>query len=337
MHAVIGRRFGGIDDLVYDEMPAPALEPGTIRISVRAAGVSFANLLFIAGKHQNRPSIPFVPGTEVGGVVSEIAPDVRTDLKVGDRVCAGLPSGGFAEEAIVDAANVFRIPASLSFEGSTLFPTIYATAYAGLKWRADLRPGETLLVHGAAGASGLAAVEVGRALGATVIATAGGDRKIEAVKRYGADHAIDYRRGGFRDRVLELTGGRGADVVFDPVGGDVFDESLRCVAPLGRLIPMGFAAGRIPEIPANIVLVKNLTVIGLYWGFYMAWGKTRADASLREKVRVLYKEMFDLFVAGKLRAPVDGSLPLSDFAAAMRRVESREVVGKIVLIPEQRT
>ncbi|WP_431017089.1 NADPH:quinone oxidoreductase family protein [Bradyrhizobium pachyrhizi] len=337
MRAVIGHRFGGIDDLVYDDTTSPAIEPGTIRVSVRAAGVSFANLLFIAGKHQNRPSIPFVPGTEIGGVVSEIASDVRTDLKVGDRVCAGLPSGGFAEEAIVDAANVFRIPDSLSFEGSTLFPTIYATAYAGLKWRANLQSGETLLVHGAAGASGLAAVEVGRALGATVIATAGGERKIEAVKRYGADHAIDYRRGGFRDRVLEITGGRGADVVFDPVGGDVFDESLRCVAPLGRLIPMGFAAGRVPEIPANIILVKNLTVIGLYWGFYMAWGKTKADAALREKVRILYGEMFDLFEAGELRAPVDGSLPLADFATAMRRVESRKVIGKIVLIPEQRT
>lgn len=336
MRAVIGRRFGGIDDLVYDDTSSPAIEPGTIRVSVRAAGVSFANLLFIAGKHQNRPTIPFVPGTEIGGVVSEIAPDVRSDLKVGDRVCAGLPSGGFAEEAIVDAANAFRIPDSLSFEGSTLFPTIYATAYAGLKWRANLQSGETLLVHGAAGASGLAAVEVGRALGATVIATAGSERKIDAVRRYGADHAIDYRTGGFRDRVLEITGGRGADVVFDPVGGDVFDESLRCVAPLGRLIPMGFAAGRIPNIPANIILVKNLTVIGLYWGFYMAWGKTRADAALREEVRILFREMFDLFEAGKLRAPIDSSLPLSEFAAAMRRVEGRQAIGKIVLVPAAR-
>lgn len=333
MRAVIGRRFGGIDDLVHDEMATPAIEPGTIRIAVRAAGVSFANLLFIAGKHQNRPSLPFVPGTEIGGVVSEIAPDVRSDLAIGDRVCAWLPSGGFAEQAIVDAANVFRIPASLSFEGSTLFPTIYATAYAALKWRANLQSGETLLVHGAAGASGLAAVEVGRALGATVIATAGGERKVDAVKRYGADHVIDSRSGGFRDRVLEVTGGRGADVVFDPVGGDVFDESLRCIAPLGRLIPIGFAAGRIPQIPANIVLVKNLTVIGLYWGFYMGAGKTSADEALRQKVRLLYGEMFALFEAGQLRAPVDGSLPLTEFATAMRRVESREVIGKIVLIP----
>jgi NADPH:quinone reductase len=337
MRAVIGHRFGGIDDLVYEETSSPAIAPDTIRISVRAAGVSFANLLFIAGKHQNRPSIPFIPGTEIGGIVSEIAPSVRTTLKVGDRVCAGLPSGGFADEAIVDAANVFRIPDTLSFEGATLFPTIYATAYAGLTWRANLRPGETLLVHGAAGASGLAAVEIGRALGATVIATAGGDRKIAAAIEYGADHAIDYRQGGFRDRVLELTDGRGADVVFDPVGGDVFDESLRCVAPLGRLIPMGFASGRIPEIPANIVLVKNLTVIGLYWGFYMAWGKTRADASLRARVRTLFDEVFALFEAGKLRAPVDRRMPLAQFADALRSLESRDAIGKIVLLPEQRT
>jgi NADPH:quinone reductase len=334
MRAVVGHRFGGIDDLVYEQAAAPALEPGTVRIDVRAAGVSFANLLFIAGKHQNRPNIPFVPGTEIGGVVSEIAPDVRTTLAIGDRVCAGLPSGGFAEQAIVDAANVFRIPDGLSFEGATLFPTIYATAYAGLKWRANLQAGETLLVHGAAGASGLAAVEIGRAMGATVIATAGGDRKIAAVLDYGAHHAIDYRKGPFRERVLELTGGRGADVVFDPVGGDVFDESLRCIAPLGRLLPIGFASGRIPEIPANILLVKNLTVIGLYWGFYMAWGKSKADAGLREKVRALFEELFGLYEAGKIRAPVDRALPLAKFADALRSVEGREVIGKIVLLPE---
>jgi NADPH:quinone reductase len=337
MRAVIGRRFGGIEALVYEETAPPAIDAGTIRIAVNAAGVSFANLLFIAGKHQNRPSIPFVPGTEIAGIVSEIAPDVTTTLKIGDRVCAGLPSGGFAEEAIVDATNVFRIPDSLSFEGATLFPTIYATAYAGLKWRANLQPGESLLVHGAAGASGLAAVEIGRAMGATVIATAGGDRKVAAVEKHGADHAIDYRKGGFRERVLELTGGRGADVVFDPVGGDVFDESLRCIAPLGRLLPIGFASGRISEIPANIVLVKNLTVIGLYWGFYMAWGKTKADAALRQRVRVLFEELFGLYEAGKLRAPVDRSLPLPQFADALRSVESRKAIGKVVLVPEQRT
>lgn len=336
MRAVIGNRFGGIKDLVYDEAPSPMLESGTIRIAVRASGVSFANLLFIAGKHQNRPSLPFVPGTEVGGIVSEISPGTNTSLKVGDRVCAGLPSGGFASEAVVDADNVFCIPDSLSFDGSTLFPTIYATAYAALKWRANLQAGETLLVHGAAGASGLAAVEVGRALGATVIATAGNGEKVEAAKTFGAHYGINYRQVSFRERVLDITSGRGADVVFDPVGGDVFDESLRCVAPLARLIPMGFASGRSPEIPANIVLVKNLTVIGLYWGFYMAWGKTKADPPLRTSVRKMFGELFDLYEFGKLRAPVDRSIPLSQFAEGLRRVQNREAIGKIVLIPEQR-
>ena len=334
MRAVIGHQFGGIDNLVYGEVPTPALEPGTIRISVRAAGVSFANLLFIAGKHQNRPSLPFVPGTEVAGIVSEIAAGTKTDLTVGDRVCAGLPSGGFAEEVVVDAANVFRIPDSLSFESATLFPTIYATAYAALKWRANLQPKETLLVHGAAGASGLAAVEIGRALGATVLATAGGDRKVSAAKSFGADHAIDYRQGGFRERVLALTNGLGADVVFDPVGGDVFDESLRCVAPLARLIPMGFASGRIPSIPANILLVKNLTLIGLYWGYYMAWGKTKASAQQRAAVRSLFDALFDLQNAGKLQAPVDRVLPLARFAEGLRHVEGRNAIGKVVLVPE---
>ena len=335
MRAVIGRRFGGIGDLSCEDVPSPILEPGTIRISVRAAGVSFANLLFIAGKHQNRPSLPFIPGTEIAGIVTEIGSNAGTELRVGDRVCAGLPSGGFAEEAIVDAANVFRIPASLGFSGATLFPTIYATAYAGLAWRANLRPREYLLVHGAAGASGLAAVEIGRALGAHVIATAGGERKVAAAREYGAHHAIDYKRSDFRDAVLEITEGRGADVVFDPVGGDVFDNSLRCIAPLGRILPIGFASGRIPQIPANIVLVKNLTVIGLYWGFYMAWGKTRADAALRGRVKTLFEELFALHGEGKLRAPVDATVPLEQFADALRRVERREVVGKIVLAPQR--
>lgn len=333
MRAVVGHAFGGIDDLRVEETRSPALEPGTIRITIRAAGVSFANLLFIAGKHQNLPQLPFVPGTEIAGIVSEIAPDVTTRLRVGDRVCAGLPSGGFAEEALVDAGNVFRIPDALDFAAATLFPTIYATAYAGLVWRAALQPGEYLLVHGAAGASGLAAVEIGRAMGAEVIATAGGARKTAAVMQHGAHHAIDYTSRDFRDAVLDITRGRGADVVFDPVGGDVFDNSLRCVAPLARLLPIGFASGRIPEIPANLVLVKNLTVIGLYWGFYMAWGKTRAGPAMRARVGELFAQLFQLYEAGKLYPAVDAKLPLSDFAAALRRVERREAIGKIVLEP----
>lgn len=333
MRAVIGHKFGGIDDLRLEDVPSPSLEPGTIRILVHAAGVSFANLLFIAGKHQNRPSLPFIPGTEIAGLVTEIAADAQTALRIGDRVCASLPSGGFAEEAIVDAANVFRIPAALSFAGATLFPTIYATAFVGLTWRANLKVGETLLVHGAAGASGLAAVEIGRAIGAQVIATASGERKIAAAKEYGAHHTIDYKRQDFREAVLEITDGRGADVVFDPVGGDVFDNSLRCIAPLGRILPIGFASGRVPVVPASIILVKNVTVIGLYWGFYMGWGKSQADTALRSQVRLMFEELFGLYRSGKIRAPVDQVLPLSNFGEALRRVQRRDVIGKVSLSP----
>jgi NADPH2:quinone reductase len=166
-----------------------------------------------------------------------------------------------------------------------------------------------------------------------VIATAGGARKAAAAQQYGAHHAIDYQRQDFREAVLEITGGRGADVVFDPVGGDAFDNSLRCTAPLGRILPIGFASGRIPQIPANIVLVKNLTVIGLYWGFYMAWGKSKASAALRSQVGPMFDELFALHSAGKIAAPVDEILTLSDFAEALRRVERGEVVGKIALSP----
>lgn len=333
MRAVVGRKFGGIDSLSIEAVSPPPLPPGGVRIAVRAAGVSFANLLFIQGRHQNRPTLPFVPGTEIAGVVVEVSPDANTDLKIGERVCAGLPSGGFAEEAVVDAANVFAMPDTLGFAEATLFPTIYATAYASLVWRAALAPGEVLLVHGAAGASGFAAVEIGRATGAQVIATAGGERKVATVRARGAHHVIDHRSDDFRKAVLDLTNGRGADVVFDPVGGDVFDKSLRCVAPLARLIPIGFASGRIPQIPANLVLVKNLTIIGLYWGYYMAWGATRASDPMRGKVRLLFNELFSLFQQGALSPPVDSRLSLADFAAAMRRVEERQAIGKVVLEP----
>lgn len=189
-------------------------------------------------------------------------------------------------------------------------------------------------MHGAAGGSGLAAVEIGRALGARIIATASTPRKLEATLAYGAHEAINYRTEDFRQRVLDLTDGHGADVVFDPVGGDVFDLSLRCVTPLARLLPIGFAGGRIPQVPANIVLVKNLTIIGLCWGFYMRWGKTRADPALRAKVREMFDDMFQLHAGGLLRCPIDRSLPLSSFAEALRLVETRSLIGKVVLVPD---
>lgn len=276
MRAVVSHDYGGIDSLKLESVSPPRMYPTGIRIAVQASGISFANLLVIKGEHQNKATPPFTPGTEIAGVVTEVASDTKGGLRVGDRVCAGLPSGGFAEEAVAMDDNVFRIPDSLPFTAATHFPTIYATAYCALAWRAQITPGEVLLVHGGAGASGLAAVEIGAALGAQVIATVGSQEKADAAKAHGASHVVNYREASFKDAVLDLTGGRGADVVFDPVGGDMFDQSLRCVAPLARVLTIGYASGRIPEIPANLLLVKNISVIGLYWGFYMAWGKTQA-------------------------------------------------------------
>jgi NADPH2:quinone reductase len=333
MRAVVGHDFGGIDALRVENVATPPLVSGAVRIAVHAAGISFANILVAQGRHQNRPTPPFIPGTEIAGIVTEVSPETVGDLRIGDRVCAGMQSGGFAEQAVVPSDNVFKIPAGLGFDEATHFPTIYATAYAGLSWRAALLPEEVLLVHGAAGASGLAAVEIGKALGARVIATAGTPEKVAAAIAHGADHGINYRSDDFRQIVLDLTAGRGANVVFDPVGGETFDRSLRCVAPLARLLPMGFASGDIPQIPANLVLVKNLTIIGLYWGFYMAWGKTRADAATRARVRALFVDMFRLFEQGKLRPVIDKALPLASFAEGLRRVESRAVIGKVVLRP----
>ena len=332
MRAVICRAYGPVESLRLEETTTPEPGPGEARIAVKAAGISFAHTLMVAGKHQNKPALPFTPGTEAAGIVEAVGPGVD-HLKEGDRVVAAISHGGWAEQAILPAANAFRIPDSLAFPAALQFPGGYATVYATLSWRAGLKPGEVLLVHGAAGGHGLIAVEIGKALGAMVIATAGSAEKLATAKRRGADHAINYREQDFREIVLGLTKGRGADVIFDPVGGDVFDLSLRSIAPEGRIIPYGFAGGRIPQIPANIVLVKNLTVVGMYWGYYMGWGKTQAPPETRVKVRALIGELFALYDQGKLKPEVTRTFPLEQFAPAMGLIERRESIGKIALIP----
>ena len=229
----------------------------------------------------------------------------------------------------------------MPYAQATNFPTLYPTAYGALKWKADMQPGEVLLVHGAGGGSGLTAIEVGKAMGAIVIASAGGTGKLEAARDAGADHLIDYRMEDLRGRVLELTGGRGADVIYDPVGGTAFDVSLRCIAPEGRLIPMGFASGTIPQIPANILLVKNVTVIGFYYGYYTGWGGRTAPtpqeaASLarrRAMVADAQAELMRWFTEDKLKATISGTFDLADWVQGFRQIEQRTVVGKAVLVP----
>lgn len=331
MKAVVCRQYG-LAHAQLEDCPSPALSPGEVRIAVKAAGVSFANLLVIDGKHQNRADPPFTPGTEIAGIVLECAHDV-VRFRPGDRVVAGIRKGGFAQEAIAPCETVFALPDAVDFAAGTHIPTLYATAYAALKWRAALQPGETLLVHGAAGGSGLAAIEIGKVLGARVIATAGSAAKVAATLAHGADLAIHHREQDFREEVLAATEGRGADVIFDPVGGTVFQESMRCIASEGRLLPIGFAGGDIPQIPANLVLVKNVSVLGVYWGYYMGWARQAPPASLEPRRRAAFSEMLGWAAAGQLRPHTHRHYALGDFREALNALSAREVIGRNVLLP----
>ncbi|TWG85614.1 NADPH2:quinone reductase [Cupriavidus gilardii J11] len=331
MKAVVCRQFG-LDHTALAEVDPPPMRPDGVRIRVHAAGVSFANLLVLEGKHQNRWEPPFTPGTEVAGIVVECG-NAASLFRPGDRVVAGVRIGGFAEEVVAPESTVFALPDAVDYDAAVQFPTIYATAYGALKWRAALAPGETLLVHGAAGGSGLAAIEIGKMLGARVIATAGDAAKLDAARRHGADVGVNYREENFRDVVLRETGQRGADVIFDPVGGDTFNQSMRCIAPDGRIIPMGFAGGTIPQIPANLVLVKNVSVIGIYWGYYMGWGRQAPAPGMASRVRGAFDEMLQWAAAGKLRPETYSTYPLDQFAEALKAITERKVIGRVALHP----
>jgi NADPH:quinone reductase len=322
MRAVLCKELGGPDKLVVEEVPSPPLRDGTVRIEIHAAGVNFADLLLIAGQYQDRPPLPFIPGMEVAGVVREIGAGV-SHVKLGDRVLASVGRGGYAEEVIAEAEIVQRIPDAMDFVTAAAFPVAYSTSHGAFAWRGRLRAGEWVLVLGASGGVGLTAVEIAKAMGATVIAAAGGAEKLAVAKRAGADHLIDYTSEDLRERVKTLTGGRGVDVVYDPVGGDAFDQSLRCIAWEGRVIIIGFAAGRIPQVPANLILVKNIDLIGFFWGSYR-----------RHKPHLMtesFQHLFRWFEAGKLRPHVSHRLPLTGVGQALDLLKTRKSTGKVVL------
>jgi NADPH2:quinone reductase len=322
MRAAVCRRFGDPSVLEIAEVPPPPLGPGCVRVAVKAAGVNFADSLLVAGTYQVKPPLPFSPGLEVAGTVTEAGPDAA-GLGVGDRVLALLDHGGFAEQAVARAADVFPIPDNLDFAAAAGFAVAYGTSHLGLTAKARLKAGETLLVHGAAGGVGLTAVEVGRLLGATVIATAGGPDKLKVAAAAGAAHLIDYWREDIRERVKEITGGRGADVVYDPVGGAAFDASLRCTAPGGRIVVVGFASGKVPQIPANILLVKNIAVIGYYWGAHRDFAPAAFRASM--------EELLAWQAAGRLKPHVSRVLPLEKAGEAVALLTGRRSTGKVVL------
>ncbi|MGK0169604.1 MAG: NADPH2:quinone reductase [Gammaproteobacteria bacterium] len=330
MFATMCREYGGIDVLRYETLSAPAMRPGCVRVQVEAAGVSFANTVVIAGKHQNTPDLPFVPGTEMAGTVSEVAPGV-TDLEVGDRVMASLSSGAFSSELVASPYDLYPIPAHMDAATATALPTLYGTTLGALRWRARLQAGQFLLVHGAGGGTGLAAVDLGAMIGARVIACAGGDEKLAAAGHRGAEFLIDHRKEDFRERVLEITNGRGVDVVYDPVGGDAFRQSLRCTAPEGVILIIGFASGDVPQISVNHLLVKNVSVSGFYWGFHLGIGRINGDTKVRLSTRKLMAELVAGVSAGALQPAIWREVVHERAADALQMVLERQVIGRVAL------
>lgn len=322
MRAVLCNEFGEPETLTMGDAPDVEPDKGEVQVAVAAAGVNFADILMVAGKYQDKPPFPFSPGLEVAGTVMKSGKGVR-GFKKGDRVMAATSKGGFAEQLVVPASDVLRIPKSLSFEDAAGFAVVYGTAYGALNWRAQLQAGETLLVLGAAGGVGLTAVEVGKAMGATVIAAANGPERTALAAEHGADHLIDYSTENLRERVRDITDGNGCDVIFDPVGGQAFDVALRCTAWEGRLIVIGFASGTIPQVPANILLVKNCGVLGFYWGAYR-----RREP---ERFKAAFKDLFKWFEKGTLKPHVSQTFPLEQAGEALRILADRKAKGKIVL------
>lgn len=322
MRAAVCHDFENSGPLIVGTLPSPDLVAGCVRIQVRAAGVNFADTLIVKGEYQVKPPLPFAPGLEVSGFITEVASDV-TGLQIGDRVMACIDYGGFAEEAVARATDAVVMPDNMTFVEAAGFPIVYGTSHIGLVNKLNLQAGETLLVHGAAGGVGLTAVEIGKALGARVIATAGGPEKLAIAKKYGADELIDYRTEDIRERVKALTDGRGADAVYDPVGGSVFDATLRATAQGGRILLVGFASGTVPQIPANILLVKNITAIGYYWGAHR-----KLDPQL---VNDSFAELMTWYADGKVKPHVSHVFPLDDVQQALDTLAQRKSTGKVLV------
>ena len=324
MYRMVVRELAGPAALEREELSEVKAGPGEVVIDVKAIGCNFFDTLITQGKYQIRPDLPFSPGAEVAGIVRQAGKGVSR-FSVGDQVSALLEYGGFASTVAAPEARVFPMPAQMSFEEAAALGLVYQTSYVGLVHRANLREGETLLVHAAAGGVGLAAVQIGAALGARVIGTAGTADKLSLVKQNGADAALNYREEDWVKRVKELTDGRGADVIYDPVGGDTFDLSTKCIAFEGRILIIGFASGTIPSAKMNRVLVKNFSLVGLHWGLYF-----KKNPELLRKTQEAISRMH---AEGKIAPLVSATYSLSDAESALAALGGRKTTGKIVLIP----
>ena len=322
MKAVLCKAFGTPEELALEELPSPHVQDGGVKIRVRACGVNFPDVLMIQGQYQLQPPGPFSPGLEVAGDIIEVGAGVD-NLQPGQRVTATLMYGGFAEEVVAPAPVMMPLPAEISYEQGAAFPLVYGTAHIALSHRANLQAGETLLVLGAAGGVGLAAVELGARLGARVIAAASTEEKLALAQSYGADDLIQYSCENLSDRIKALTDGRGGDVIFDPVGGDFFDQAVRRIAWEGRYLVVGFASGRIPSLPLNIALLKNASIVGTFWGAY--WQHDPAT------IKRSFAQLMPLIAAGEIKPHIHKTFPLEDAASAMREIMDRRAMGKVLL------
>ena len=323
MKAVLCKKLGPPEDLVVEDIPSLVPNAGQVVVAVKAAGVNFPDTLIIQGKYQFKPEPPFSPGGEVAGVVKELGANV-TGVKVGDRVIAAATFGGFAEEMLCDADRLTPIPDSMDFVPASAFLLTYGTSYHALKDRAHLKPGETLLVLGASGGVGLAAVQLGKAMGARVIAAASSDAKLDVCRQNGADDVINYASDDLRSRVKALTAGKGVDVIYDPVGGPYSEPALRDMAWNGRFLVVGFAAGDIPKVPLNLALLKGCSIVGVFWGAF-----TRNEP---ENNRRNNEELIELFTQGKVKPHIHATYSLARTAEALNEVLNKRVSGKIVLV-----
>ena len=322
MKAVLCKAFGPADTLVVEEIDSPEIKKNEVLLDVHAAGINFPDTLIIEGKYQFKPPFPFSPGGEAAGVISAVGEKV-SHLKVGDRVMALTGWGSCAEQVAVPAYNILPMPDAMDFATAAAFSMTYGTAIHALKQRGALQAGETLLVLGASGGVGLAAVEIGKAMGARVIAAASSAEKLEVARQAGADELINYQTEDVRERLKALTKGQGVDVIIDPVGGDLFETVFRSIAWNGRMLVIGFASGTIPSLPANLALLKGAAVIGVFWGSF-------AQRQPQDNVEN-FQQLFAWYAEGKLKPLVSQTFSLENTAQAIDTLAARKAVGKLVI------
>ncbi|MBL8269091.1 NADPH:quinone oxidoreductase family protein [Steroidobacter sp.] len=322
MRAVVQTSYGPPVQITVQDIAAPALKPGHVRLRVHAVGFGFPDALMVAGKYQVKPEVPYTPGSEVAGVVTEVASDVN-DIKPGARVLAMAGQGGLAEECIAPAHSIIPLPDSMNMAAAAGFLVNYGTTYHALVQRANIQPGETLLVLGAAGGVGLTAIEIGKALGARVLAAASTPEKLELAKKHGADAVFNYTQDTIKAKVMEFTGDKGIDVAYDPVGADFAEQVVRSMAWNGRYLVIGFAGGKIPAIPLNLPLLKGCSLVGVFWGAH-----TRKEPPVHA---ANLKALFELFESGKIKPHVTELAGLERFTEALEVLNTRRSTGKVVI------